>query len=184
MVSSIEYSCGLLNEKYKDILEFGVYQGTTIRKIVDCVNGFRIFGFDTFEGLPEDWKGTVCDKGFFSTNGLIPDIKGVHFFKGLFSDTLKEYLLDPKDISLLHIDCDLYSSTKDVLYGLNEYIKEGTIICFDEWLYCGIDGTMKNDCEQKCFYEWVSDFDRSFEFVDFVDNTACGHERKIVRIIK
>lgn len=184
MLSSIEYSCELLDKKHKDILEFGVYQGSTIRKIIDRTNGFRIFGFDTFEGLPEDWKGTVCDKGFFSTNGIIPDINDVRFFKGLFSNTINEYLLDADDIALLHIDCDLYSSTKDVFYSLNEYIKEGTIICFDEWLYCGVDGNMKGDCEQKCFYEWLSDFNRSFEFIEFIDNTVNGHERKIVRITK
>ena len=83
-----------------------------------------------------------------------------------------------KPIALLHVDCDLYSSTKDVLYSLNDYIKENTIIVFDEWYYN--NNPKYNDHEQKCFYEWVKDFNREFEFIP---HNYGNNEQQIVKII-
>jgi hypothetical protein len=187
-MSSIEYAVSLIDrseaQTMKHVLEFGVYTGNSIFNIRRNLDpSFKVFGFDTFEGLPEDWKNTPCTKGFFSTNGVIPTIHGVKFFKGLFSDTIPEYKKEVSDIALIHIDCDLYSSTKDVLYGLNDYIKPNTILAFDEWFYASTDGNRFNaDHEQKCFYEWVNDKNRKFEFVEYTDTCPLSHERKIVRI--
>lgn len=185
MISSIEYSVECIKNDYKHVLEFGIYTGQTITKLRNLLDEtYKIFGFDSFEGLPEDWIGTPCNKGFFDVGGTIPNILGVDFYKGWFSETLALYKNISQPISLLHIDCDLYSSTKDVLYTLNSEILPQTIICFDEWIYAKCDGTFHNDHEQKCFYEWCSDNNRSFEFVEFEDLSPCGHERKIVRILK
>jgi len=183
---NINYVSTLLSREFPHILEFGVYKGYTISQIKKYVReDYKIYGFDSFEGLPEDWENTVCKKGVFSTNGAIPSIPGVKFFKGLFDDTIKEYLKEADNISLLHVDCDLYSSTKTVLWNLNDYIKKDTIIVFDEWFYCSDYGYKFNsDHEQKCFYEWCREFNRDYDFFDDNTRDENAHERKLVRIIK
>jgi len=182
MINSIEYATGLIDNTYNHVLEFGVYHGGTLLKLRQSLpEKYKIFGFDSFEGLPEDWSGTVCHKGFFSTGGNIPNIEGVTFFKGWFDDTIHDYLKIADSISLLHVDCDLYSSTKTIFNNLHPYIKVGTIIVFDEWIYN--NNPQCNDHEQKAFYEYVDDKKVKYEFIDFIDTTPCGMERKIVKIL-
>jgi len=182
MISTIEYATSLIDNKYNHVLEFGVYQGGTISKLRQVLpEKYNIFGFDSFEGLPEDWSGTVCSKGFFSTGGNIPNVEGVTFFKGWFDDTIGEYLKVADDIALLHVDCDLYSSTKTIFDNLKPYIKTNTIIVFDEWIYNNNPNC--NDHEQKAFYEYVNENNIKFEFINFIDTTPCGNERKIVKIL-
>lgn len=184
----IEKACEFLqnSEKYPLILEFGVFSGNTISLIRDKVKGlgYEIYGFDSFEGLPEDWTNEITlekalPKGHFSTNGNIPNVEGVTLIKGWFENTIPEFIKQSKDIALLHVDCDLYSSTKTVLYSLNDFIKPGTIIVFDEWIYCFRQDY--NDHEQKCFYEWVKDFGREYELID---HKCHQYEQQIVRILK
>jgi hypothetical protein len=176
----------LIDKKFKHILEFGVCRGGTIRVIRQTLDeSFEVFGFDSFEGLPEPWLDIdgrpVVPPGYFSTNGVIPNVKGVKFYKGWFTDTLQDYLKIAQPIALLHIDSDIYSSAKEVLWALNDYIVEGTIIVFDEWFYN--HDPKFNDHEERAFHEWVAEFDRKCEIVPFEDNTTSGEERKIIRVI-
>ncbi len=184
--STLQHGMTLIDSRYKHVLEFGVCQGVsmrTIRRRLD--NSFSIFGFDSFVGLPEAWidkKGkTVVTKSRFSTKGKIPDINGVKFYSGWFTDTLPEYLKIAKPIGLLHLDCDLYSSTKEVLEVLNNYVVEGTIVVLDEWFYW--HDPYYDDHERKAFLEWTENFDRKYEFINFHDTTPGGEERKMVRIL-
>ena len=66
--------------------------------------------------------------------------QNVTLIKGFFDKTINEWKSslnkeqlkkNKKFISYLHIDGDLYSSAIDVLFGLDEFIKPGTIIRFD-----------------------------------------------------
>lgn len=188
-LSHLDVACLLINEDYKHILEFGVYFGKSMTLLKNNLKDkFDFFGFDSFEGLPEDWVGFdgtiagdgVCVKNFFTTNKLIPEIENVKIYAGWFEDTIHEYLKIAKPISLLHVDCDLYSSTKTILYNLNDYIKPNTIIVFDEWYYNG--DPKYNDHEQKCFYEWVKDFDREYEIINHYCQSS-SNEQKIIKII-
>lgn len=180
-MNSVQYASTLINPEYKHVLEFGVYRGYTISLIREKLDkSYKVFGFDSFEGLPEDWKNTQCQKGFFSTNGVIPEIEGIKFFKGWFEDTILQYLKEADTIGLLHVDCDLYSSTKTIFNNLHPYIKKGTIIVFDEWCYNA--DPKCNDHEQKAFYEYVKEYDVNFEFIDFNDQEN-SIERKIVKIL-
>ena len=188
----LEYAAlNLINKKHKHVLEFGVCKGTSIkllRSILDTE--FEIFGFDTFDGLPEDWLSSkhnliagegYCVKGCFTNDGVIPNIIGVKLYKGLFKDTIPEYKKVSEYITLLHVDCDLYSSTIDVLYELNDFIVEDTIIVFDEWTYTLTPTLRGDDHEQKAFYEWVEKFNREYEIIEYGDNNS---EQKIIKIIK
>ena len=169
-----------------DVLEFGVASGNTLNQIRNAFpSNIPVYGFDTFTGLPEDWEGTPCKKGEFNNNGVIPNISNVTFYKGLFNETIPIHLETAKPIKLLHIDCDLYSSTHDVLYSLNHLIKKGTVICFDEWYYNGLDIPENRQHEQKCFYEWVKDNNREYIIfnLDILKNTW-EYQRRIVLITK
>lgn len=177
MNKTLNKACDLLHENYSHVLEFGVYSGKSILQLRQRLDKkYQIFGFDSFVGLPEDWSGTTHRKGDMSRNGHVPNIPMVRFYKGWFEDTIPQYLSEHSEpIALLHIDCDLYSSTKTVLYNLNSFIQPGTIIVFDEWFYN--HDPKFNDHEQKAFYEWVTDHDIKFKLYGQLED-----ERQIVII--
>jgi hypothetical protein len=117
------------------VLEFGVWSGTSINLLARLFPSSKIYGFDSFEGLPESWIGTG-GKGQFSRDGELPKVRdNVQLIKGWFDHTLPGFLDDTKfdKISLLHVDCDLYSSTQTVFAHLHPKIAPGTIIVFDEY---------------------------------------------------
>jgi hypothetical protein len=173
------------NTSLIDIAEFGVFKGSTVAQLRENFSSDNpVYGFDTFTGLPEDWDGTVCKKGDFDLEGNIPNIPGVIFYKGIFKDTIPEYLKVAKPLKLLHVDCDLYSSTQDVLYSLNHLIMPGTVICFDEWYYNGNDILENRQHEQKCFYEWVKDKDRNFIIFNANIGDNFESQRRIILITK
>jgi hypothetical protein len=101
-------------------LEFGVGHGGTLRCIAGAAAFSRVVGFDSFQGLPENWL-PEWPKASFSRNGVPPHVPGAELVSGPFSDTVRPFLETlPADarIRLVHIDCDLYSSTATVLTAL------------------------------------------------------------------
>lgn len=122
----------------RDVLymEFGVYRGDTIRYWSKLLANPRskLHGFDSFEGLPENWL-PQNPKGHFSLQGQVPQIDDprVRFFQGWFDQTLPGYELPGHDVLVLNFDADLYSSTIFVLDSLERKIVPGTYIYFDEF---------------------------------------------------
>lgn len=182
----LEYACTLIDKRLTHALEFGVYTGDSIRIMRDHLPPtVEVFGFDSFHGLPEDWRDPhgriagVCTAGFFSTGGVAPNVGGVTFYSGLFEDTIPKYKAEhpTQPIGLLHVDCDLYSSTRSVLSGVGHLLVPGSIVLFDEWIYN--NDPYYDDHEQRAFYEWVERHDRGFELVPFAGKT---NEQQIVRI--
>ncbi|HWE73079.1 MAG TPA: TylF/MycF/NovP-related O-methyltransferase [Stellaceae bacterium] len=120
-----------------DYLEFGVFQGESIRHISSCNKhpDARFWGFDSFEGLPSDWN-QKNPKGTFDVGGQPPSIddRRVRFVKGWFDQSLPMFLRDyrPQEKLWIHVDGDLYSSAMQVLTLLNPYIRSGTVLIFDE----------------------------------------------------
>ncbi|CAK0832447.1 unnamed protein product, partial [Prorocentrum cordatum] len=139
-------------------LEFGVAEGRSLGLIAAhvpaiiaggvSVVGGKCFGFDSFEGLPEDWRPGFR-AGHFETEMHRPPsfaaaVEGhVALVEGLFEDTLSGFLLEhPEPVAFLHLDSDLYSSCIFVLEKLIQHgrIREGTVIVFDELFnYCGFE---------------------------------------------
>jgi O-methyltransferase len=120
-----------------DYLEFGVYRGESIRWWVEQNHhpASRFHGFDTFEGLPENWDGMPA--GAFSTQGQVPDIRDdrCHFVKGLFQDTFPSWL-KAREFSnklVVNMDADLYGGTLLVLVQLLPWLKPGSVLFFDEF---------------------------------------------------
>ena len=132
-----------------------------------------MWGFDSFEGLPEDWDvnsgATKWKKGCFGLKELPKVPANVELVKGWFNESLPIWLKnnDKKPIKFLHVDCDLYSSTKTLLSMLNNLIIKGTIIIFDE-MYSwggGINYTLWKDGEYKALKEWMEENNREFKTI-------------------
>lgn len=141
-------------------MEFGVYKGESITywsKILKNPESI-LHGFDSFEGLPEDWNH-AHGKGGFSTGGQIPDVADsrVTFFKGWFDQVLPEYRLPVHDRLIINIDADLYSSTKFVLHHLKNNITIGTWLYFDEFA--------DRHHEFRAFREFVEETGMQFEAI-------------------
>jgi Methyltransferase domain len=115
--------------------EFGVNNGGTIRFIARRVPDRTVHGFDSFEGLPENWSGNTMHTGYFSREGRPPRVPtNVRLHAGWFDDTLPAFVEShPGPASFLHIDCDLYSSTATIFRHLGPRIVPGTVIVFDEY---------------------------------------------------
>lgn len=118
-------------------LEFGVSTGESFRWWVSHIRNRKsqFYGFDTFTGLPEDWGG--FDAGAMTTDSRVPNMKDKRatFIKGLFQETLPEFLRTHriKGRKIIHLDADLYSSTMYVLTTIAPTLRPGDIILFDEF---------------------------------------------------
>lgn len=144
-----------------NLLEFGVYNGNTLARLVQRKYFVEVWGFDSFQGLPDnkegnpDWPAgafnSVRDEGFNNAEEIKayitkrvgrPDIKLVEgFFNQTLTADLGQRLINTA--SYIHIDCDLYTSTSDVLNWLLKYKvpKEGCLFRYDDWYgYSNIGG--------------------------------------------
>ena len=127
-----------LENETVDYLEFGVASGNSfkwwLKRLTNNKNKF--YGFDTFEGLPENW-GIGFVKGDMSSDIPIVNDVRAKFFKGLFQDTLLDFLknnhLEKDRRKVIHLDADIFSATLFVLTTLYPYLKTGDILFFDEF---------------------------------------------------
>lgn len=144
------------------VMEFGVFSGRSIDRIAQNISG-PVYGFDSFEGLPEAWRPGF-DKGYFAREGLPQTLPNVELVVGWFDRTLPVFLdAHPEPASLIHVDCDLYSSTQTVFTQLRNRIVPGTIILFDE--YFNYPGWELH--EFKAFQEFVSATGLQYEYIGF-----------------
>ncbi|CUH94489.1 hypothetical protein P22_0555 [Propionispora sp. 2/2-37] len=144
-------------------LEFGVYNGWTINIISAIKNNEIIFGFDSFEGLPENWR-TGFEIGTFKTDNLPEVNKNVVLIKGWFNQTLPDFLnKHDQQCAFIHIDCDLFSSTKTIFEKLKDRIKSGTIIVFDEFF----NYPDWQNGEYKAFQEFINENQIKFEYIGY-----------------
>jgi O-methyltransferase len=150
-----------------DYLEFGVYQGESIRHwaSINPHLDSRFYGFDSFEGLPESWRETQ-KKGHFSVNGNMPQISDgrVFFVKGWFDKTVPGFVetFAPKQRLVIHLDADLYSSTMIALVFLNKWMAPGTLLIFDEFY--------DRQHEFKAFQDFQRIWKRDFRVICQMDN--------------
>ena len=153
-----------LKQKHDTLwLEFGVASGGTINYISKFTND-TVYGFDSFEGLPEKWRDGF-EKGAFNLNGILPIVNNnVVLIKGWFSDTLSDFISQHnKKISFIHIDVDLYSSTKFILNTLKNHLDTDCIIIFDELVnYDNFDG---DTGELKAFYEFTMENNVNYDWI-------------------
>jgi O-methyltransferase len=150
-----------------DYLEFGVYQGDSMRQWVSLNQHkhSRFFGFDSFEGLPEDWRPGQ-GKGHFDAGGAMPriDDQRVKFVKGWFEDTIPPFVrsFSPNNRLLMHVDADLYSSAMLALVHFGPFMSKGTLLIFDEFY--------DREHEFKALMDWQRIYRKNFRIVAEMDN--------------
>lgn len=183
-----------------DNYEFGVYKGFSLW-FATCVaealgrDDMLFHGFDSFDGLPApigvderpDAFGNTFARGcfcagrdlverFLASHGA--DMSRIRLVKGFFGDVLPALAKEPgrfRPASVVLIDCDMYSSTKEVLAFLPGILQVGTILLFDDWLLTDAD------CGQrKAYAEWAA-ARPSFKAEPFCDFTE-GKGFKVIHL--
>ncbi len=149
-------------ENNKLICELGVYSGNTINHIASLTNQ-TVYGFDSFEGLPERWRDGFGN-GHFKVTVLPKVHSNVVLIKGWFDKTLPSFIIDhDESIGFLHIDCDLYSSTITIFELLEHRIHPGCVIVFDEYFnYPGWE-----EGEFKAFHEFLEHSGLEYEYIGY-----------------
>jgi Macrocin-O-methyltransferase (TylF) len=150
-------------------LEFGVFRGRTTRYWSARLRNpeSQLHGFDSFEGLPEEWAGHPKGQ-IFNALGQVPSIDDarVRFFKGWFDQVLPTYVVPEHEQLVLIMDADLYSSTSYVLRYLRPHIRPGTLIYFDEMNHL--------DHEPKAFDEFMKQTGLGFRAVAADRTLTCA----------
>jgi len=135
-----------------DYAEFGCHGGMTFelayRESRRQHQHVKLWAFDSFAGLPPT-ADAADEHPFWRPGTLATPLEQFHqtcadhgiprtayaTVAGFYADTLPA--LDPQsaptDIALAYIDCDLYSSTREVLAFLLPRLKHGMIIAFDDY---------------------------------------------------
>ena len=153
-------------------LEFGVFEGNSINYFASRLPEIDFFGFDSFEGLAEDWKGNLASKGAFDLGGKLPAVSSnVTLVKGWFDKTLPEFCRDNlrKDsIKFIHIDCDTYESTFLALEQLSQHLKPGLLLLFDEF----IGWPNWQNGEFRAWHEIVKKYNIKFRYLAFAPQQA------------
>ena len=144
------------SKKERPLYEFGVWRGISFKYLIDTFK--KGFGFDTFEGLPEDWHQEK--QGKYSADGIIPQVDGAKFIAGKFEDTLPRFFSKSRPLaSIINFDADLYTSTLCALNYSKPVIDEDTILIFDEFI---INKNWEQD-EYKALNEFCCSNNLSYE---------------------
>ena len=146
------------SKKDRPFYEFGVWRGNSFKYLLKSFN--KGYGFDTFEGLPEDWH--TKKQGSYSAEGIVPNIDNATFIEGKFEDTLPIFFSKSRPIaSIINFDADLYSSTLCALNYSKNVIDQDTILIFDEFI---INKNWEKD-EYKALNEFCSVNNCSYEVI-------------------
>ena len=158
-----------------DYLEFGVYNGTSLtcmyREVERLGLPLRLFGFDSFKGLPPDahredegrWRPGSCHSPLSFTSAVLKsegvDLSRVTLVPGWFRDTLNADTIRRHNLrkaSVIMVDCDLYSSAKEALTFCAPLIVDRALVLFDEYRPHGLDGKLAG--ERKAFEEFLGEW--------------------------
>ena len=117
------------------VMEFGVSAGGSIKLIARHLPQREVHGFDSFEGLKEDWTGTHEQTGRYTVQGKLPSVPAnVKLHKGWFDATVPGFLASHAGpLSFMNVDCDTYESSSYVLKQMASRFRVGTVILFDEY---------------------------------------------------
>lgn len=163
------------DREFGDYLEFGVFQGSSMTCMYRAatalgLNKMRFIGFDSFEGLPaqadqeddsvfhsgEYYCSLPYAQAYLNEKGV--DMNRVTLIKGWFDNTCNAATAEENNIkkaAIINIDCDIYSSTKTALEFCKPFIKDDTIIFFDDWN--SGDLADKGLGERKAFEEFLEE---------------------------
>ncbi|MET1755378.1 class I SAM-dependent methyltransferase [Novosphingobium sp. RD2P27] len=149
-----------------DVIEFGVFQATSTNHIAKVIAPAKIYGFDSFQGLREDWVGHVALAGGFDLNSQLPEVEeNVTLVPGWVQDTLPPFLADrpKKSVAFVHFDLDTYESSKYALATVAPWLADRAIFVFDE--YHSFPGWKVG--EKLAFEEWLPTSGYAAKFIGF-----------------
>jgi hypothetical protein len=137
-----------------DVLEFGTFNGYTARVLAELMHEYRspkhLHLYDSWEGFPamegvdaacpevtthDTWHQGDCRPAMEQAPEIIKAVLSiilpdrVHTHKGFYTP----YIQLPEKAAIVHVDCDLYESTKIVLYAAMPLLQQGSVIMFDDW---------------------------------------------------
>lgn len=127
------------------IIEFGSYRGGNALFMAyvakELYPKITVHALDTFEGMPvTDKAKDAHNEGDFEDVDLDElkiyakkiGLTNLEFHKGTFQDTTKGILEEAKQISLAHIDCDIYSAVVYAYEAVKDYMVPGGYLVFDD----------------------------------------------------
>jgi hypothetical protein len=167
------------------VLEFGTATSRTLNQFAYWLPSKTIYGFDSWQGLPEKFNDlpaghfaqelpvvlTNCElvQGWFGARPTQDQSSIAEFTARDFSNLHKE------PIVLLHLDADLYSSTKTVLNAFAKQIVPGTVILFNEyWNH----PTWKKH-EFRAWQEYCKMYGVQYEYIGY----ASDHQEVAIRVL-
>ncbi len=142
--------------------EFGCYSGRTFSAAVNAarflgMDDAEFFAFDSFEGLPATVQE---DDGYFEGGSFATSrddfvrivqqktgkrLADRNIIQGFYARSLTpELQASMGKVGVVHVDVDLYSSTKELLAFIKPLIVVGTVLIFDDW-YCFAPGVNKGE---------------------------------------
>ncbi|MEE9430499.1 MAG: TylF/MycF/NovP-related O-methyltransferase [Melioribacteraceae bacterium] len=175
-----------------DYYEFGIFKGHTFAHACNYAKKInllkmRFFGFDSFEGLPKiEGLDVTRDMPFYegqysagkeqvskdmSRAGV--DWSKIQLIEGFFNDSLNDETrtkYNMKKINLALIDCDLHSSTVDVLNFIKDMLLNKTILMFDDWNTFDRD----NSCGQRKAFRDFLDVNKHIVAEEYFSYGAWG----------
>lgn len=119
-------------------LEFGVREGVSAKFFSPYAVKYSLdstyHGFDSFNGIRNQWTSTNEPAGSFSMQGTPPkEPLGCKWVIGWVEETLEPFLESNSGvIAFVHFDFDVYEPTKYALQSIRNRLCRGTIIVFDE----------------------------------------------------
>jgi predicted O-methyltransferase YrrM len=150
-------------------LEFGVLNGYTVSVMAEADPTRKFIGFDSFNGLPDEWSGYL--KFDFDRNGVPPEVpENVELVVGTFDETLPKFSERNLQIAFIHVDCDIYASTKSIFDNIGKRIKPGCVLVFDEYFnYPGFEMH-----ERKAFGEFLAKTGYGIEWFAYSGQQCAG----------
>lgn len=128
-----------------DIAEVGVYEGSSTRTICEAKGDKRLHVCDTFAGLPEPTSEDrgVEKQGCYACSleairAYLAGFPNVEYHVGFCPDSVRG-VLDDTRFCFVHLDLDLYSSTKQCLeYFFPRLVPGGILVSHDYSLLDGV----------------------------------------------
>jgi hypothetical protein len=152
--------------------EFGVFSGDSINHFANLISyqDGIIFGFDSFEGLKEDWHGTDAPQGMFNMGGKLPQVlQNVRLIPGWFDVSLPRFLEEKSGpFSFIHCDADTYESTGTILSNIGNRITTNTVLVFDEYL----NYPNWENGEFKAWQEFCANNSLHYQYLGFCESSA------------
>jgi len=98
--------------------------------------------------------------------GRLPNVRAnVELHPGWFDVTVPQFAADypGTPIAFLHVDCDLYSSTKTIFKNLGDRLRAGSVIVFDEYF----NYPEWREHEHRAFQELVDEYSLYYRYIAY-----------------